>query len=108
MKFGYDDILHDKKFLLKQEITGPIVILTPRSQQRIFAQKSVFSLHDVSFMPIQEMYKACVKKYEIPIKSIGKAKQFLFLSGMNEYSLFPDLDGLGRFLNSRHKIRYKT
>lgn len=103
--FEYDDLIGDEKNLDAAGISGPIVFLTPRSQQRIFAQKSVFSLHDIKFQSIDQICKNCVKRFDIPLNCIPQAQQFLFLSGTNEYSLYPDLDGLGRLLKDRHNIK---
>jgi hypothetical protein len=105
--FQYENLI-DSKITHKQgKFKGPIVFLTPRSQQRIFAQKSVFTLHDISFQPIEKICSECVKKFNIPINSVEEAKNYLFLSGTDEYSLYPDLDGLGRMLIERHNIKNK-
>lgn len=112
LDFSYDElldhkgILHHSKRTRYGPITGPIAILIPRARQRGLVQKSVFSLHDISHKPIEDMHNSCVKRFDIPTHLIDKAKEFLLLTGTNEYSLFPDLDGLGRYLNEKFEIRW--
>ena len=42
-----------------------------------------------------------MKKFELTKDMLESAKDFLELAGVNEYSLFPDLDGLQRYLKER-------
>jgi hypothetical protein len=80
----------------------PIAILPITQSMRVFAQKSVFTLHGTRSGEIEKLFPDCVVKIEIPPGAIPSAKSFLNLSGVNEYSLFPDTDGLGRYLVERH------
>jgi hypothetical protein len=86
---------------LKKKIKGTFAIIPPRGHERIFAQKSVFTYH-IDNIPIEKYYKQCLKKIEIPYECVEQVELFLFLAGVNEYSLFPDLDGLGAYLRKRH------
>jgi hypothetical protein len=102
LPFSYEDILgmNTKKFMDK--ISGPVAIIPPREQKRIFAQKCVYTLHAFDYGPIEKKYEDSVKKFEIPLSAIDEANTFLFLCGMNDYSLFPDLDGLGSYIRKKH------
>jgi hypothetical protein len=101
--FDYTDLfdknLKNQDKILK--IKGPIAITPPRLGRRSFAQKSIFTLHMVSKEPIDKICDTCVKKFNIPLNSISDAYSFLKLAGVNDYSLFPDTDGLGRYLVKR-------
>ena len=68
------------------------------SDTRMRSQRGVFTLHRELRKPLEELYPNAVTKIVIPKSVIPEAKQFLKLSGINEYSLFPDLDGLARYL----------
>jgi len=96
-----------EKFSAQNIVRGPFALLPPRAQRRIFAQKSVFTLHVVNTRPIEEIYPNCVKQFNIPLNAKKEAEQFLELAGINEYTVFPDVDGLGRYLTKRHKIHLK-
>ena len=80
----------------------PIAIVPITQSMRVFAQKSVFTLHRTKRGAIEKLFPDCVTKIEIPADAIPGEKSFLNLSGVNEYSLFTDPDGLGRYLVERH------
>jgi hypothetical protein len=93
---------------LQKKVQGPFALFPPRAHKRIFAQKSVFTLHVVNLKSIEDFFPGCVKKFDIPLDALDEANEFLNLAGINEYSMFPDLDGLGRYLKKRHKIHQKS
>lgn len=66
--------------------------------RRLSVQRGAFTLHSELYRPLEDRYGTCIKKITLPKRAIRRALSFLLLSGMNEYSLFPDLDGLARFL----------
>lgn len=80
----------------------PIAILPITQSMRVFVQKSVFTLHGTKRGGIEKLFPDCVTKIEIPGGAIPGARSFLNLSGVNEYFLFPDSDGLGRHLIEKH------
>ncbi|WP_286733950.1 MULTISPECIES: FRG domain-containing protein [Sphingobacterium] len=81
---------------------NPICIIPARTGGRLFAQKGLFTLHGSDMTPLNknEKIKHCFKKFEIPVNCIQEAKDFLELCGVNNYSIFPDLDGLSKHLNN--------
>jgi hypothetical protein len=86
--------LHNKPF------KNPIAIYPVKSHPRLLAQNSFFTVHGSNLQPLNEIYGDDVlKRYDIPRDIIPEAKKFLKLSNMNEFTLFPDLDGLGRKIN---------
>jgi hypothetical protein len=106
LEFSYEELLENesKKSKKLKKITGPVAVFPPRLYQRSFAQKSVYTLHLINYKPIEEICKSCVKKIEIPLNSIEKAKKFLQLAGVNDYSQFPDPDGLGKYLIKKYEL----
>lgn len=105
LKFDYEDLLtiNSKNSDKIANIKGPIAILPPRMLRRSFAQKSIFTLHMGSYEPIEKICKSCVKKFEIPSNSINEAYSFLKMAGINDYSLYPDTDGLGKYIVKKYK-----
>ena len=78
-------------------IPADVVAFSPlRHNQRVFNQKSGFTLHDRLDVPLEELHPDVVKKFVIPDECFDDAKLFLDFSGVSEFSLFPDLDGLAR------------
>ena len=85
---------------------GNIIALYPsKNNSRLQAQKGVFTLHINEHQPLEKKYRKHLEKYEITEDMLGSAKEFLSLSGINEFSMFPDLDGLARYLKLNNNIK---
>jgi hypothetical protein len=65
---------------------------------RMRSQRSVFTFHKNLEVPLEELYPDVVHKVLIPKEVKPEARNYLKLFGVNEFSLFPDLDGLGRYI----------
>jgi hypothetical protein len=77
-----------------------VVAMNPlRHHPRIFNQKSGVTLHNDLKIPLEMLCPTAVKKIEIPVAAFDEAFDFLTLSGISEFSVFPDLDGLAREIN---------
>jgi hypothetical protein len=102
LPFAYSDILKGDSTKINEKMKGPIALIPPRYQTRIFAQKCGYTFHALNYGPIEHISEKSVIKIEIPLSAIEDAENFLFLSGTNDYSLFPDLDGLGSYIRKKH------
>jgi hypothetical protein len=102
LPFAYSDILEMNTAKFGDKMKGPIALIPSRDQKRIFAQRCAYTLHALDYGPLEKNSEKSVKKIEIPLSAIGDAEDFLFLCGMNDYSLFPDLDGLGSYIRKKH------
>jgi hypothetical protein len=79
-----------------------VAIIPPHHTPRQSAQRSVFTLHSELFKPLDEISSSVLVRFEIPIGSAKEAMSFLNLAGVNEFTIFPDLDGLARHLKGEH------
>jgi hypothetical protein len=87
----------------KKSILGDVIAINPTQLTRRQAvQRSVFTLHSDLFTPLEHLHRSSVKQFILPTAAIPDAIAFLSLSGVNEFSLFPDLDGLARHLKAQH------
>ena len=68
---------------------------------RIVAQKSVFTIHNDLEKSLSELFPNTVTQIKIEPELFEDAKRFLYLTGINEFSLFPDLDGLSRYIKNK-------
>ncbi len=70
--------------------------------QRIVAQRGTFTFHNNADFkkPLEELHPEFVKKFIIEKDLFRYAKKFLNYSGYNEFSMFPDLDGLARYIKN--------
>jgi hypothetical protein len=91
---------YENRFLLSKTnkpFENPIAIFPYTNHPRLMAQSSYFTVQGTNMSPLEDIYKEDVlKKIEIPQSIISDAKKFLILTNTNEFSLFPDRDGLCR------------
>jgi hypothetical protein len=79
-----------------------LAINPPQHSPRQSAQRSVFTLHDELFQPLDEFSGSALRKFNVPAECLQDGLSFLSLAGINEFSIFPDLDGLARHLKGEH------
>ncbi len=82
----------------------PLAIFPAMQSARIFAQKGHFTIHGSCEQPLEELCPECVTRIDLPPDAVPEARRFLQLAGLNEYSIFPDVDGLARFLIDKHGL----
>jgi hypothetical protein len=70
--------------------------------KRLAAQRGCFTLHADLFSPLEINTPSFLRKFVLPKEAVAEGLGFLRLAGMNEYSVFPDLDGLARHLREIH------
>jgi hypothetical protein len=82
----------------------PLALYPQHSNPRLRAQGGYFTLHGDDPRPLEECAPDCVSFVELPRDARDSAEAFLQLSGINEFTLFPDPDGLARFLNRKYGL----
>lgn len=94
---GFINWNNSDKVFIKPKALYPI-----KSNDRIKAQKGVFTVHGKDEKCFTKICKGVVKKFTIPQKAILPAKEFLKDAGINHFSMFPDLEGLSRQMKSEY------
>jgi FRG domain-containing protein len=85
-----------------------VAILPNKTTQRVLAQRGVFTLHRHASQSLESICSKALTKVEFDEGICSEAKRFLKLAGLSEYSLFPDLDGLSRWLYESHDLAKTT
>jgi predicted nucleotidyltransferase len=82
----------------------PVALYPIRKGDRLTNQGGYFTIHGNDLRPIEEQNKLAkyVQKICIPEAAIKEAEEFLKDAGINEFTLFPDLDGLAKYLNIKY------
>lgn len=95
---------YQEVFIDEQKTLGAKVLAINPTHigKRLAAQRGCFTLHADMVTPLEAGAPPFLRKFDIPSEAIPEAIQFLQLAGMNEYTLFPDLDGLARHLRGQH------
>lgn len=79
-----------------------------RNSPRIVSQHGMFTLQGKSGLSLDEEYADrpdILKKIDISPSLKKDVKKFLKISGVSQFTLFPDLDGLAKFVNSQGLYR---
>jgi hypothetical protein len=80
--------------------TAPIAIEPIFLNDRMLAQRGMFTVHHDKIAPIEDAFPRAIKKVIMPNAAIPAALEFLALSNLNMFSVFPDLAGLSGYLTS--------
>ncbi len=77
------------------------VAIYPRRQiARLASQHGLFTLHRTG-QPLESLEQPWLTRFSLSATAVPEANRFLKVMGVNDFSLFPDLDGLSRFLRKR-------
>lgn len=76
----------------------PIAIEPPYRNRRIRAQRGAFTIHGEDSRPLNEICPDCVKRVKLPLSAIPEAEEFLEFANINQFSVFPDIEGLAPFV----------
>jgi hypothetical protein len=85
-------------------LIGAMAISPGLDAERIISQRGNFTLHGNLNQPLEDFCPHALTKISIPENLLEDAKGYLRLSGINEFSAFPDLDGLARYLMQHEKL----
>jgi FRG domain len=96
-KFSYTKIYWDHTPFAA---TAPIAIEPIFLNDRMLAQRGMFTVHHDKVDPIERVFPQAIRKVTLPNSTIPAAAEFLELSNVTIFSVFPDLAGLSDYLKS--------
>ncbi|MDQ0492395.1 FRG domain-containing protein [Paenibacillus brasilensis] len=79
-----------------------------KSNSRIVAQHGVFTVQGNSLTPLEKEFSETLfssnslKRIDLTYEVREDVLNYLKLNGINHFSLFPDLDGLSKYINDTH------
>ncbi len=77
---------------------APIAIEPIFINERMLAQRGMFTVHHDKIDPLEDAFPNAIKKVILPNAAITAALEFLELSNLNIFSIFPDLAGISGYL----------
>jgi FRG domain len=95
-----------KKFPRTFGWNHPVALYPLQLSDRLHAQRGYFTIHGEDVRPLEKINPNVVSSVDIPVHLIEEIKTYLDRSGINTYLLFPDLDGLARYLQEKHGEKY--
>ena len=87
------------------KVKDPVAIYPTHIARRISTQRSCFTVHGTDREGIDKLHvkKGPLIKIVIPSYDVLTVKQGLITAGVDEVTIFPDLDGLGRAVKEKWK-----
>ncbi|MGL6573032.1 FRG domain-containing protein [Aeromonas hydrophila] len=76
----------------------PIAISPNFSNERMVAQRGIFTIHGDDLTPIEILCPKAVMKIVLGAEAIDEAREFLELANINEYTVFPDMNGVADYI----------
>ena len=76
----------------------PIAIEPIFANERMLAQRGVFTVHGDSTTPIQELCPKAVKRIVLTGNAIPELLEFLEIANINEFTVYPDLSGIADYV----------
>lgn len=91
-----------------------VALYPQRNSSRLVAQQGVFTLQGDSLLPLDQEHdgrlieEGHLKKIILTPDLFLDVADYLDLAGINDYTLFPDLDGLARHVSSTFKSKKRV
>jgi hypothetical protein len=82
----------------------PVALYPEQRNSRLHAQRGYFTISGEDTRPLNQIRPSVFRKVILPIDAVPEARQFLAMSGIDEHLLFPDLDGLSRYLQAKYRL----
>jgi len=76
----------------------PIAIRPNFSNNRMIAQRGLFTIHGDNLTPIEQLCPKAVLKIKLSKNIINDANNFLDFANINEYTVFPDINGISDYI----------
>lgn len=78
----------------------PIAIKSNFINERVMAQRGMFTVHGDNLTEMEKLCPNAVKKFVISNDTVPEIKDFLEIANINEFTVFPDLHGLSSFIKN--------
>jgi hypothetical protein len=83
----------------------PVPFVVARRSDRIRAQRGYFTIHGHDKRPVDWLAPHAVRQVRVNSIIIDRIKEYLEYGGIDELSMFPDAEGLARFIEQRYGAR---
>jgi hypothetical protein len=99
--YEFGVILVDQKYI---DWKYPCALYPPQRDARLSAQRGFFTIHGDDMRPLDAISPRLIGAIDLSSNAATEIEAELQYSGVNEYSLFPDLEGLARYLKIKNSI----
>jgi len=95
--FGYKSIYWDHRPFVPG---GAIALDTPFVNDRVYAQQGLFTVH-VDDRPLEQVRPDVIRKIVLHPSCVAGAREFLAHANLNDATVFPDMEGLVRYVRTQ-------
>lgn len=99
--YDYGDLVDQDLF----HWTSPVAIYPIQRSNRVRAQRGWFTIHGTDMRPLEQQAPEVVAQVMVPKGAIPHALRFLEQSGINEYTIYCDLDHLASELLRKNGLK---
>ncbi|HAS6741042.1 TPA: FRG domain-containing protein [Vibrio parahaemolyticus] len=82
----------------------PYAIRPPHGNSRISAQRGLFTVHTKYQEPLEVLCPDAIKRIDIQPDKVQEYKRYLSFLGIDEFSMFPDQEGLANHLKQTYAL----
>ncbi len=103
-----DDETYDYGELVDRNLfhwTMPVAIYPIQRSNRVRAQRGWFTIHGTDQRPLEQQAPENLAQVLLPMQALRDAIGFLEQAGLNEYTIYADLDALARELHRKNHIK---
>ena len=112
LEHGYEDYFDVSRQEKRKEFPADaIAIFSTPYHSRTRSQQAYFTIHKDISQPLELQRPEVLQQLIIPYSCFQEARKFLAHAGINEFSLFPDADGLARQIKQEElgtSLLYRT
>jgi hypothetical protein len=101
VEWDYEDLLLESPGM---DWKYPVALYPVQKSDRLHAQRGFFTMHGDRHETLSVLCPESVRCVPLAPSLLDDARHFLDLAGINEYLLFPDLDGLARGLHTKFRL----
>ena len=102
--YDFSDYLVDYSKSAGFDWDEPVALYPIQRNARLHAQRGFFTIHGEDIRPLDDMVPSVVRQVPLPRDSWEDARLFLRDAGIDEFLMFPDLDGLARHLHGKYGV----
>lgn len=102
--YDFSDYLLDYSEDAGFDWDDPVALYPLQRNARLHAQRGFFTIHGEDSRSLERIAPALVRKVMLPRDAWEDARLFLRDAGIDEFLMFPDLDGLARHLHIKHHV----
>ena len=80
----------------------PIAIAPTFRNDRMIAQRGVFTVHGLDSRPVEALCPKAIRKVPLPESALVGAREFLEYADFTSYTIYPDIVGMARHIRKKH------